>query len=82
MSSSVLLPPGAKKKDITEVIQTLKDMAQDNSDFRKGLDKYSKCKTCEIGTHCEANIGAHVTKPEILMESMRSPWTLQGLHRD
>ena len=55
MSSSVLLPPGAKK-DVTEVIQTLKDMAQDNSDFRKGLDKYSKCKTCEIGTHCEANI--------------------------
>jgi len=25
---------------------------------------------------------AHVTKPEILVESMRSPWTLQGLHRD
>jgi hypothetical protein len=28
------------------------------------------------------NQGAHVTKPEILVESMRSPWTLQGLHRD
>ena len=26
--------------------------------------------------------GAHVTKPEILVESMRSPWTLQGLHKD
>jgi len=25
---------------------------------------------------------AHVTKPEILVESMRSPWTPQGLHRD
>jgi hypothetical protein len=26
--------------------------------------------------------GAHVTKLEILVESMRSPWTLQGLHKD
>jgi len=28
------------------------------------------------------DFGAHVTKPEILVESMRSPWTPQGLHRD
>ena len=55
MSSLVLSPLGAKK-DVAEVIQTLKDMAQDNSDFCMGLDKYSKCRVCEAGTHCEANI--------------------------
>jgi hypothetical protein len=55
MSSSVLLPLGAKKKDVAEV-QTLKNMAWDNSDFSMGLDKYLKCRVCETGTHCEAII--------------------------
>jgi len=51
-----------------------KDAANAES-LEEGLREAAKEKQC-------ANVRAHVTKPEILVESMRSPWTLQGLHRD